>query len=71
MVRFAVYLWAFVHLSALSCSIGTRGLIIAGGLSPRTQRLVVEWAQAHQSELRENWLLARAHQPLISIEPLR
>jgi hypothetical protein len=44
---------------------------LAGGLPPRGQRLVVEWAKAHQSELRENWVRARHHQPLAPIEPLR
>ncbi|HEY2768795.1 MAG TPA: DUF4160 domain-containing protein [Solirubrobacteraceae bacterium] len=45
--------------------------ILAGGLPPRGQRLVVEWAQTHQAELRENWVRARLAQPLASIEPLR
>jgi hypothetical protein len=45
--------------------------IIAGGLPPRGQRLVAEWAQAHQAELRENWDRARSHQPLLPIDPLR
>ena len=45
--------------------------ILAGELPTRAQRLVSEWARAHQDELRENWRLARAHQPLQRIEPLR
>ncbi len=45
--------------------------IIAGELPPRGRRLVVEWARAHQSELRENWERARRHEPLRPIEPLR
>jgi hypothetical protein len=44
---------------------------LAGGLPPRGQRLVVEWAKTHQTELRENWVRARQHQPLTPIEPLR
>ncbi len=44
---------------------------LAGGLPPRAQRLVVEWAKAHQAELHENWVRARRHQPLAPIEPLR
>ena len=44
--------------------------IIAGTLPATAQRLVTEWAQAHQSELLENWTLARAHRPLVWIEPL-
>ena len=43
---------------------------LAGGLPPRGQRLVIEWAKAHQSELRENWVRARNHQSLAPIEPL-
>jgi hypothetical protein len=45
--------------------------ILAGSLSPRARRLVIEWAQVHQPELRENWVRARSHQPLLPIEPLR
>jgi hypothetical protein len=45
--------------------------ILAGRLPPRGHRLVIEWAEAHQSELRENWVLARHHQRLAPIEPLR
>jgi hypothetical protein len=45
--------------------------VLAGGLSPRARRLVVEWARVHQVELRENWVRARAHLPLLPIEPLR
>ncbi len=44
--------------------------IIAGDLPPRVQRLVAEWAAAHQAELRDNWSRARDHQPLVAIEPL-
>lgn len=44
--------------------------ILAGGLPSRGRRLVVEWARAHQPELRENWVRARSHQPLVPIEPL-
>jgi hypothetical protein len=45
--------------------------VLAGDLPARARRLVVEWAQLHQDELRENWDLAREHQPLKRIEPLR
>jgi Domain of unknown function (DUF4160) len=45
--------------------------MLAGQLPPRARRLVVEWARAHREELRRNWRLARAHQPLHQIEPLR
>jgi hypothetical protein len=45
--------------------------IIAGELPPRARRLVVEWAQAHRDELRDNWARARSHETLKPIEPLR
>jgi hypothetical protein len=44
--------------------------VIAGDLPPRAQRLVLEWAMAHQDELRDNWYRARDHQQLKPIEPL-
>lgn len=44
--------------------------LIAGELPPRAWRLVAEWAETHQSELRENWKRAREHRPLAPIEPL-
>jgi hypothetical protein len=46
-------------------------VIIAGELPPRAVRIVADWAQQHQAELRENWDLLRRHQPLQPIEPLR
>ena len=45
--------------------------LLEGKLSPRVLGLVVEWASAHQTELREDWELARAMSPLKHIEPLR
>lgn len=44
--------------------------VLAGDLPQRARRLVAEWAEAHRDELRENWALARTHQPLRPIEPL-
>lgn len=44
--------------------------VIDGSLPPRAQRLVIEWAAAHQQELRDNWERARAHEPLTAIDPL-
>ena len=44
--------------------------LIAGGLSRRALKLVLEWARAHQEELRENWNLARSHKPPKQIDPL-
>ena len=44
--------------------------IIAGQLSPRLYKLVQEWASIYQSELMENWEIARNNEPLNKIEPL-
>jgi hypothetical protein len=44
--------------------------LIAGELPPRARRLVVEWARAHQEELRENWDLLRDHKPPRPIDSL-
>ncbi|MBC6474801.1 MAG: DUF4160 domain-containing protein [Hormoscilla sp. GM102CHS1] len=44
--------------------------IIAGQLSPRLYKLVQEWATIYQSELMENWEIARNNEPLNKIEPL-
>lgn len=43
---------------------------IAGALPARAQRLVSEWAAAHQTELQANWERARELQPLRQIDPL-
>lgn len=44
--------------------------IVEGKLTPRVLGLVVEWAALHQSELQNNWELARQQQPLQKIQPL-
>lgn len=44
--------------------------ILEGKLSPRVLGLVIEWAASHQSELLQNWELARQQEPLESIQPL-
>lgn len=44
--------------------------VLEGRLSPRARGLAIEWASRHQEELRENWRLAQAQQPLNPIEPL-
>ncbi|WP_223300915.1 DUF4160 domain-containing protein [Oscillatoria nigro-viridis] len=41
-----------------------------GKLSPRLLGLVVEWAALHQTELMQNWQLARLQTPLEPIAPL-
>lgn len=44
--------------------------VLAGELPPRARRLINEWAQTHQDELRQNWTRARNHKPLQPIDPL-
>lgn len=44
--------------------------ILRGGLRRRALALVLEWAAAHQVELRVNWDLARQGLPLNSIDGL-
>jgi hypothetical protein len=44
--------------------------MIDGSLPPRALRLVAEWAGEHRQELRDNWDRARAHQRLLTIDPL-
>ena len=51
--------------------IGIAGLeVLEGRLPPRALALVMEWAAAHEVELREDWDLARRHAPLKKIAPL-
>jgi hypothetical protein len=45
--------------------------VLEGKLSPRAMGLVIEWAAAHQDELRKDWERATAKQPLTWIDPLR
>ena len=49
--------------------IGT-GLVIDGSLPPRALRLVHEWLALHADELDDNWERARAHEPLVTVDPL-
>ncbi len=46
------------------------GEITEGALPRRAMSLVKQWAKAHTEELREDWDLARAEQPLSQISPL-
>ena len=45
-------------------------LVLEGRLPRRAQSLVFEWAAMYQAELRHDWELARARQPLLPIPPL-
>jgi hypothetical protein len=44
--------------------------MIDGVIGPRVRGMVAEWASRHQAELRREWELARAGQPLVPIAPL-
>jgi hypothetical protein len=44
--------------------------VLAGELSPRVRGMVIEWATLHQTELLQNWELARQNMPLEKIIPL-
>jgi hypothetical protein len=44
--------------------------VIAGSMPARALRLIVEWAELHPRDLRANWELAQALEPLVPIEPL-
>lgn len=46
------------------------GEILEGSLGRRALRLVQEWRALHHAELHEDWMRARARQPLNKIEPL-
>jgi len=41
-----------------------------GKLKSRAEKMVKEWAMAHQKELLGNWERASQHKPLKDIEPL-
>lgn len=43
---------------------------LAGGLPVRAEKLVLEWAAAHQAELLENWQRAGRREPLLPVVPL-
>lgn len=44
--------------------------ILAGHLPRRAIELVLDWAELHRTELRENWALAAQRQALHPIRPL-
>ncbi len=45
--------------------------VIDSNLENRQLRLILAWAELHQSELLENWHRARLGERMSSIEPLR
>ena len=44
--------------------------LLSGSLPPKALGMVVEWASIHQSELLQNWDLARNNLPLLPVPPL-
>ena len=44
--------------------------VLEGWLPRRALELVLDWAELHQEELREDWRLAREKQPPNKIAPL-
>jgi hypothetical protein len=45
--------------------------LLYGNLPSRVLGLVIEWSNLHQSELLDNWELAKNNKPLLKIEPLQ
>jgi len=43
---------------------------VIGEMPKRALALVLEWWHLHRGELKRNWDLAEARQPLMNIEPL-
>jgi len=43
---------------------------LEGKLRSRAEKMVKEWAKAHQKELLEDWERASQHKPLKDIDPL-
>jgi len=44
--------------------------LLRGRLPRRVQVLVLEWAMVHRPELRDNWMRAERHEPMLPIAPL-
>ena len=44
--------------------------VIAGKLPRRALELVLDWAELHKAELRDNWRRGTEHEPLTPIAPL-
>jgi len=61
---------AFYAGEEVEVAIETRK-IVNGRISSRALALVAEWAAIHVDELRADWALAKAGQPLSKIAPLR
>lgn len=55
------------HRAIVSIESGT---VLTGELPPRAVGLIAEWVELHRSELRMNWIRARAQEPLLPVPPL-
>jgi hypothetical protein len=44
--------------------------VLEGNIPSRALKMVIEWAEMHQTELSENWERAKSLQALDNIEPL-
>jgi hypothetical protein len=51
-------------------TVGIESGVVTGTMPKRALRMVLEWAEARQAELRANWQLARERTPLTPIAPL-
>ena len=47
------------------------GELLSGKLPKRQMKLIAAWAELHSEELAANWEVARTHDELFRIEPLR
>ena len=66
--------WPHVHVlyAEFSAVLRIDGFELERGkLPPRIRRLVLQWAREFESELRENFALAEALQPLKRVPPRR
>lgn len=48
-----------------------QGNRIAGSMPARQEKLITAWALLHEEELAANWQLAKDHEQLFRIDPLR
>ena len=44
---------------------------LEGNIPPKQRKLIAAWAELHHDELLANWEVAREHEELFRIDPLR
>jgi hypothetical protein len=60
-----------VRYSGFKATVGIESLrVLTGELPGTAERLVLEWAREHQTELMENWKLCEIKAQLSQIDPL-